>query len=554
MTEARVPWRRPENRGDPIMNLGRVAAGSGWTIGRHWRATLAVLALIYAHRAAKQKADQRARSAVLLHLSQVLAEREDLVCRFLLLVREAFGADHAVIALDGAGSALAVDVDAPDTARSVPVPDYLRALLNLSEPAVVTAGLPPDIRFVLAVPVRTRDTVLGVTALAVRAGRRNRLSADDAALFAPLAGALAAAICGAQHFDRLTAETSKLNAIVHQSTEGIVVIDGAGNLQLHNQAFAELIALSSADIAGRRLVDLLEVRDRQDSALLLPVTPEQPKVPVEVTITRPDGQERHLRLAHSAVFDGDELARDVVVITDLTREYRAERMKSDFIATVSHELRTPLTPIIGYLDLLRHRGDRMSAEKRSAALDLIADRAAHMSRLVEDLLLASRVGDHDTEFSLQVFVDTHDLVAIARQVTDDLDSPRIVTDLPGHPVLVRCDPGRTVQVATNLVGNALKYSGPTGQVRVALRSHADRAVLEVVDHGPGIPAEHLEKVFEKFHRVEDPMTMRTGGTGLGLFIARRLAQAMGGGITLSSTVGVGSVFSFTLPIETPTGT
>jgi PAS domain S-box-containing protein len=451
--------------------------------------------------------------------------------------------------LHEADVALTVDVATPDAVTTGPVPGYLRSLGAPREPTFVATGLPPDVRLLLALPIRTGDDLLGVAALGVRGRRGNRLSTGDAALLLPLTGALAAAMRGAQHLDRLTAETSKLQAIVDQSTEGILVIDGDTTVLLHNRAFTELTGLTAADIADRRLVDLLEVPDRHEQALLLPVTPEQPKVPVELTITRRDGQERHLRLAHSAVFAGDRMVRDVVVIADLTREYRAERLKSDFIATVSHELRTPLTPIIGYLDLLRNRGDRMPAEKRTAALNLIADRATHMSRLVEDLLLASRVGDFDTEPALQVDVGTHDMVAIVRQVTDDLGSPRIVTDLPELPIRVRCDPGRTVQVAANLVGNALKYSPETEQVQVTVRREADRAVLEVADHGPGIPADHLEKVFEKFHRVEDPMTMKTGGTGLGLFIARRLAQAMGGDIALISTVGAGSTFTFTLPTE-----
>jgi len=510
-------------------------------------AAMPSLALTYAYRTAAHEADQRARSAVLLQLSQALAERADLVRRFVLLAREAFDADLAVVVLDD-DMALTVDSAAPDTVTTGPVPAHLSSLRHLQEPAFVSTGLPADIRLLLAVPVRTGDTSLGVAALAVRNRRGARLTRGDAALFAPLASALAAAMRGAQHLDRLTTETSKLHAIVDQSTEGIVVIDGARTVQLHNQAFTELIALPAADITGRALADLLDVGDRPETDLLMPVTPQQPKVPVEITITRPDGQERHLRLAHSAVFDGDDLVRDVVVITDLTREYRAERLKSDFIATVSHELRTPLTPIIGYLDLLRNRGDRMPPAKRAGALDLIADRASHMSRLVEDLLLASRVGD--TEFALQVFLGTHDMVAIVRQVTEDLASTRIVTDLPDDPIPVHCDPGRTVQVAANLIGNALKYSPEIEQVEVTLRPDGDRAVLRVVDHGPGIPADHLEKVFEKFHRVEDPMTMKTGGTGLGLFIAQRLAQAMGGDITLVSTVGAGCTFTFTLPIET----
>ncbi|WP_030435669.1 sensor histidine kinase [Actinoplanes subtropicus] len=543
-----------ESRLSAFMAIGSVA--TGLTIVEMLRhaplllpfAAMPTLALTYAYRSAAHEADQRARAAIMLQLSQVLAERSDLVPRFLTLVREAFGADLAVVVMEGADVALTVDVETPADVTPGPVPAYLRTLAKLREPTFVTEGLPAGLGLALAVPVRTGDAVLGVASLAVWGRPRGRLSGGDGALFAPLASALAAAVQGAQHVERLATETSKLQAVVDQSTEGIVVVDGAGTVQLHNQAFAELTALAAPDITGRRLVEVLDVPDRDQRTQVLPVTPEQPKLPVELAITRRDGEQRHLRLAHSAVFDGDDLVRDVVVITDLTREYRAERLKSDFIATVSHELRTPLTPIIGYLDLLRNRGDKMPAEKRAGALDLIADRAKHMSRLVEDLLLASRVGDGEAGPALQVTMGTHDFVAIVRQVTDDLASARIVTDLPDEPIPVGCDQGRTVQVVANLVGNALKYSPETEQVRVGIRRADGRAYVDVADDGPGIPADHLEKVFEKFHRIEDPMTMRTGGTGLGLFIARRLAQAMGGDLTLDSKVGVGSVFTFSLPL------
>jgi signal transduction histidine kinase len=205
-----------------------------------------------------------------------------------------------------------------------------------------------------------------------------------------------------------------------------------------------------------------------------------------------------------------------------------------------------LTPIIGYLDLLRTRGERMTPQKRKDSLDLIADRAAHMSRLVEDLLLASRIGDAESDLSLHVSPGVHDLAAIVHQVVRDLGSTRVTVDLPEQPVPTQCDSGRALQVAANLVGNALKYSPDTEEVHVRLRLDADLVHVDVADHGRGIPADQLEKVFEKFHRVEDPMTMSTSGTGLGLFIARRLAQAMGGDVSVVSTLNVGSTFTLTL--------
>jgi signal transduction histidine kinase len=120
--------------------------------------------------------------------------------------------------------------------------------------------------------------------------------------------------------------------------------------------------------------------------------------------------------------------------------------------------------------------------------------------------------------------------------------------LPDAPLLAACDPVRTVQVVGNLVSNALKYSPATTQVDVAVTAYDGCARVTVTDRGRGIPADQVEAVFDKFHRVEDPMTMTTSGTGLGLFIARQLARAMGGDVLLRTTLGAGSTFVLVLPL------
>jgi PAS domain S-box-containing protein len=543
---------RSEARLSAYMAIGTVATGlTTAEIGLHAPLLLPfmampALAVTYAYRAAAQEADERARSACLLKLSHALAERHDVERQFLLLVREAFDADLAVVVLDGLGVALTADAATPGELSSGPVPDHLASLRGFDRPMLVSQALPPDIRQMLVVPLEAGGHSVGIAALAIRGRRRNRLSTRDLTLLAPLANALAAAMRAAEHLDRLVEETSKLQAVVEQSSEGILMVDGDGVVQMWSRAFSELTDVTGAEASGRRLADLLDVPDPEERGLLLSPMAGEPKAVVELTIRRPDGELRRLRLAHSAVFADGTLVRNVVVVRDLTREHRTERLKSDFIATVSHELRTPLTPIIGYLDLLRTRGDRMPPHKRQNCLDLIADRTAHMSRLVEDLLLASRISDTDDDLALHVSVGTHDLTAVIRQIVDDLNTSRIKVDLPNQPVPTLCDSGRALQVATNLIGNALKYSPPTEDVRVSMRLEDDHVYLDVSDRGRGIPADQLEKVFEKFHRVEDRMTMSTSGTGLGLFIARRLAQAMGGDVTVSSTLNVGAVFTLTL--------
>jgi PAS domain S-box-containing protein len=372
------------------------------------------------------------------------------------------------------------------------------------------------------------------------------MTTGDITLLASLANALAVAMRGAEHLNRLQDETSKLQAVVEQSAEGITLIDGERLVQMWSHALAELTGISAGDARGRPIADLLDIPDPDERPLLLPVTVDLPKVVTELTIRRPDGEQRRLRLAHSAIFATGKLVRDVVVISDLTREYRTERLKSDFIAMVSHELRTPLTPILGYIDLLRTRGERMTPQKRLDALNLIGDRAGHLSRLVEDLLLASRFGDNPDDVSLHVSAANHDLTEIVAQVVADLNSSRITVDLPPGPMPTHCDSGRALQVITNLVGNGLKYSTETDEVDISMRLDNSLVYVDIRDHGRGIPADQLEKVFEKFHRVEDPMTMSTSGTGLGLFIARRLARAMGGDVSVVSTLNAGSVFTIAL--------
>jgi len=552
------PWSivRSEARLSGYMAVGTMATGLTTTeIALHAPLLLPfmampALAVTYAYRAAAREADERARSACLLQLSHALAEREDVVRQFLFLVREAFGADLAVVVLDNDDVALSVDAATPTALLAEPItgpiPEQLRALGALPGPLHLAEGLPAGLRRMVVVPVEGGGRRFGTAAFATRGRRRGWMTTGDVTLLASLANALAVAMRGAEHLERLLEETSKLHAVVEQSAEGIVMLDGDGAVQMWSKALTELTGTSAADALGRPLADLFEVPAADDRVLLLPVAADLPKVVTELTISRCDGEQRRLRLAHSATFGGGQLVRDVIVISDLTREYRTERLKSDFIAMVSHELRTPLTPIIGYIDLLRSRGERMTPQKRLDALNLIGDRAGHLSRLVEDLLLASRFGDQQDDVALHVSDGTHDLSAIAAQVVQGLNSSRIVADLPAGQVSARCDDGRALQVIANLVGNGLKYSAEDDLVEIGMRLDDERVYVDVRDHGRGIPVDQLDQIFEKFHRVEDPMVMSTSGTGLGLFIARRLARAMGGDITVASTLNAGSVFTFSL--------
>jgi PAS domain S-box-containing protein len=548
-----------------VMALGNVALGTVVVAVGQSAPTLLpftafpAAALTYAYRNAAQRADERDRAGRLLDLSQALVgrlESEQLVASFLGSARHAFRADRARVVLDMGLSAWPLVVEV--TAAGVEQRQATTADVALLErpgrgqaATLVRDVLPDGWAEALVAPLEAEGLRLGVLALATDS--RGELTVADAALLTPLASALSVALRGAEHLDRIAEETTKLKAVVDHSSDGIYVVDGGGQVLLWNPAMSAVTGVP-ADEAHGVLSELVHTvgtdGERCDPlAATFALTPDEPRHDVEMALVRPDGEERWVRCAHAGLFDDGRLIRDVVIVHDVTRQRAVERMKADFIATVSHELRTPVTPIKGYADLLRRRGDRMTPEKRNECLDIISDRVNHLARLVEDLLLASRISSPRTP-SHDVTLGADDLVALTRRAVADFtnDEARVHLMLPEASVLVACDPTRTLQVIGNLVSNALKYSPATAQVDVAVTAYDGNARVTVTDRGRGIPADQLEAVFDKFHRVEDPMTMTTSGTGLGLYIARQLARAMSGDVLVRSTLGTGSTFVLVLPL------
>lgn len=521
-------------------------------------AVLPAIALRFAFGASAAKHEERRRSARVLAYSQVLASgptRDVAIGAFLHMVQQEFDATATLVVLDD-GTGLATDSSLSATTPVGEVTD-LEPLLELPDLRVVeAAGLPRGWHCAMSAPLTVDGRRVG-TAL-VAGGGRSRFRPRDLTTLSSLVTSLAVALSNADQMIRLVAETSKLRAVVDQAGDGIVVLGQDGVVQVWSPAMARLTGVPEAEAVGATLCEVVEadVTDHEQvdpfSERARRLSPDSPHYTVDVAILRRDGERRATRFSHAAVFHDGVLTRDVVIVRDLTAEWQVQRMKSDFIATVSHELRTPLTPIKGYASMLRKRADEMPVEKRNRALDVIVDRAEHLGRLVEDLLAASSItADQGPRHAMTT--DRADLVALVSRTCEDFPAAtgRLRLDQAPHPVAVIGDSTRVVQVLSNLVSNALKYSPADRPVHVTLGQRDGLAVVAVRDEGAGIPADQLERIFDKFHRVEDPMVMSTGGTGLGLYIARQLAQAMGGDISTVSTVGSGSTFTLTLPVAPP---
>ncbi|KQX62827.1 ATP-binding protein [Angustibacter sp. Root456] len=517
-------------------------------------AVLPALALTYSYRASAERHEEHRRSARVLEFSQVLASgptRGLAAGAFLRLVSEEFQTDWAAVVLhDGTAFHLNAGDGEVQQMPARQLPSWLQ------QPAGSTglrrSALPLGWGSALDAPLIAEGRHLGRVTLGAR--QRAALKDRDVTALSPLAGSLAVALRNAEQMEQLETETSKLRAVVEQSGDGIVVVDGAGVVQLWSPAMAQATGIAQHEALGR-LLDAVLAGEDGDGAPVRPfsdaldrLTPATPGTLVDVHLVRSDGERRTLRLSHAAVFDDAGLVRDVIIARDLTTEWRIERMKGDFVATVTHELRTPLTPIKGYAELLRRKGDAIPQEKRTRALDVIIDRADHLGRLMEDLLLASDITARN-EPQRAVVQGEADLVGLASRALEDFAASRdrLTFETDSEQLQVSCDPARVIQVTANLISNALKYSPADARVTVSVETLTGGGCIRVTDHGLGIPQSELERVFDKFHRVEDPMVMSTGGTGLGLYIARHLAEAMGGALTVQSTLGDGSTFTFRLP-------
>ena len=217
----------------------------------------------------------------------------------------------------------------------------------------------------------------------------------------------------------------------------------------------------------------------------------------------------------------------------------------EIVATVSHELRSPLTSIKGYTALLLSRWDRITDDQKQMMLEQIQHDADRVTRLITELLDISRL----EAGRLALRRERVDLAEVVERVTEKVAMAypelRAGVDVPSDLPRVFADPDKVEQVLTNLVENAAKYADP-GRVHVTASHDAEAVVVAVEDHGEGISADDLPRLFDRFFRRDHG---RPTGTGLGLWISRALAEAHGGSLTATSQVGEGSVFRFRLPIE-----
>lgn len=356
--------------------------------------------------------------------------------------------------------------------------------------------------------------------------------------------------------DAVRSSEARKTAILASIAEGVVITDTDGLIETINPGMERLSGWPEEATRGRPHTEVFPlVHDEGDqipeeerfiSRALATGTPAASQG-YNISLVTRSGRRVPVSITAAPILARDgSLVGGVGVIRDASHEREIDEMKSSFVSTVSHELRTPLTMIQGFSELLMARD--LGEERSRESLRQINTAAERLSRLIDDLLSVSRIESGRVEVRAEP-VNVEETLAGVVSAFGDSRPVQVRVDETIPPLLA--DRDKLVQILTNLLSNAMKYSPPAAPVTVSVRRQDGSAEISVEDRGPGIAGEDMPKLFEKFSRLDRGRAPEARGTGLGLYITRHLVEMHGGSIRVESEPGHGSRFTFSIPIAQP---
>jgi PAS domain S-box-containing protein len=397
-------------------------------------------------------------------------------------------------------------------------------------------------RCALVAPLVASTTTIGALVSIDRSGL-DGFDDGELAVFQALASEITGAIERSELHAALVNERSHLLEIVERSSDGIFSVGQDGAVVDWNPAMAAITGFASPSDGGGRVAALLRAHTGAEEVRLQDwrvVGIEN--LPAEIEILTRIGETRTLACSYAEVSNPLSL---VVMARDVTRQREVDRLKDDFVATVSHELRTPLTSIVGFTSMLLEPPRELSDAEHENALTMIRKGARRLERLIFNLLEVSRIEHGSMEMPGPIDVLEACENAIA-EVAEAYPTREIRLVASTGAVQAIGNQLSVEQILTNLLGNALKYS-ERGPIEIVVSESPESLTISVTDQGPGIPLAEQERVFDRFHRMDQHHVQ--AGTGLGLYISRQLATTMGAELTVTSELHKGSTFSLTLPGE-----
>jgi len=349
-----------------------------------------------------------------------------------------------------------------------------------------------------------------------------------------------------QRIKQANEENSKLVAAFASMTEGVLILDADHKIEAVNPALNNMLAFRSEEITGKTLLEAFRNAELQQAFLKF----KEIGMPVAREVALGDSEPVIVDVSISPVKGDPGQEKTMVVLHDVTRLKKLERIRIDFVANVTHEIRTPLTAILGYLETIRD-GAINKPEEAARFIDIILKHAQRLNRLVEDLLIISKIEMGEVNFHFED-VSAAEIVGSVLPVinqkaqTKNIAIINLVTEkLP----LIKADKDRLTQIFLNILDNAVKFTPEKGQITIGLELKNEYAVVLISDTGIGIPKEEIERLGERFYRVDKTRSRDLGGTGLGLSIVKHLMMAHGGKMEIASRLGQGTTVFLFFPLK-----
>lgn len=342
-------------------------------------------------------------------------------------------------------------------------------------------------------------------------------------------------------------EKSKLMTALTSIDEGVLIVNTHESIEMVSPSLIHILKEPYGKIAGKTLMEAFRNADLQ--RLFLKFRKSQETATGEITLGG-----LHpviLQVSISEIHGYPDEEKFMVVFHNVTRLKKLEQIRTDFIANVSHEIRTPLTAIIGYLETLQN-GALENAEDARRFIDVMLRQAQRLHRLVEDLLTISKIelGEMEFHFEPILLSETVDHVISLLEAKAKEKKISMQNDFTRNLPPVKADRDRLCQILVNVLDNAVKFTAPGGQVTIDAEVQDNFVVLRIFDTGMGIPQEELQRLGERFYRVDKARSRELGGTGLGLSIVKHLMLVHSGKMEIDSRLGRGTSVSLFFPIST----
>ncbi|EGQ3987931.1 cell wall metabolism sensor histidine kinase WalK [Staphylococcus pseudintermedius] len=339
-------------------------------------------------------------------------------------------------------------------------------------------------------------------------------------------------------------EKRRLDSVITHMSDGVIATDRRGRVRIINDMALKMIGKSKEEVSGHFIFDVLDLQDEFSLEEL-----NENNDSVLIDINEEEGIIARVNFS-TIVQDTGFVTGYIAVLHDVTEQQQIERERREFVANVSHELRTPLTSMNSYIEALEE-GAWRDESIAPQFLSVTREETERMIRLVNDLLHLSKM-DNETETITKEIVDFNMFInkIINRHEMAAKDTT-FVRDIPRETIFTEVDPDKMTQVFDNVITNAMKYSRGEKRVEFHVKHNPvhSRLTIRIKDNGIGIPINKVDKIFDRFFRVDKARTRKMGGTGLGLAISKEIVEAHNGRIWANSVEGQGTSIFITLPCE-----